>query len=77
MKQKKKILRYIVGTLNHGILNIHGANFKLIGFSDSDCISTLVDRRSASRSVFTLGSWAIMSNHMEFQEASNNNIINN
>lgn len=34
--ESKKILHYIVVTLEHGIWYAHVSNFKLVGYTDSD-----------------------------------------
>ncbi|XP_040967148.1 secreted RxLR effector protein 161-like [Gossypium hirsutum] len=55
----KRVLRYIVGTLEYGIWYSKTPNFKLCGFTDNDCASSLNDRKSVSANVFTLGSGVI------------------
>ena len=55
----KRILKYIAGTLGFGIWYTCSTKFKLQGYSDSDWASSLDNRRSTSRSVFTLGTSAI------------------
>jgi hypothetical protein len=53
----KRILRYVKGTLDYGILYRHvtNGNLKLLGWSDSDYIGDLDDRKSTSGYVFMLG----------------------
>ncbi|KAJ0795409.1 putative RNA-directed DNA polymerase [Helianthus annuus] len=55
----KRILRYIQGTLNDGIIYSKGSQGKLIGFSDSDYAGNVDDSKSTSGYVFHLGSGAI------------------
>jgi hypothetical protein len=57
----KRILRYVKGTLDYGILYRHvtNGNLKLLGWSDSDYIGDLDDRKSTSGYVFMLGTGAI------------------
>ncbi|XP_017628978.1 secreted RxLR effector protein 161-like [Gossypium arboreum] len=55
----KRVLRYIVGTLEYGIWYSKTPNFRLCGFTDSDWTSSLDDRISVSVNVFTLGSVVI------------------
>jgi hypothetical protein len=57
----KRILRYLKGTLTHGVLYKHTANkeLELVGFSDSDYAGDLNDRKSTSGYVFMLGTGAV------------------
>lgn len=55
----KRVLRYIGGTIEHGIWYAQSAECKLFGFSDSDWAGCLDDRRSTSGHTFILGSGAI------------------
>lgn len=55
----KRLLRYIAGTQDFGIWYSNVADFKLIGFTDSDWAGSLDDRRSTSGYVFTFGSGAV------------------
>ena len=41
----KRILRYIVGTMNHGILYSTLDDFQLVGYTDSDFAGNIEDRR--------------------------------
>ncbi|XP_039127506.1 uncharacterized mitochondrial protein AtMg00810-like [Dioscorea cayenensis subsp. rotundata] len=52
----KRILRYVSGTLNLGLLYTTSENFNLVGHSDSDWGNSLDDRRSTIGWCFTLGS---------------------
>ncbi|KAK2985142.1 hypothetical protein RJ640_000909 [Escallonia rubra] len=55
----KGILRYIAGTRDFELWYSQVSNFRLVGFSGSDWVGCLDDRRSTSGSVFNLGSGAI------------------
>lgn len=55
----KRILRYISGTLNHGILYTANENFNMVGHSDSDWGRSVENRRSTTGWIFSLGSGAI------------------
>ncbi|MCH82858.1 copia-type polyprotein [Trifolium medium] len=57
----KRILRYLKGTLNFGILYKYKADIELImqGWSDSDYAGDHDDRKSTSGYVFTMGESAI------------------
>ncbi|XP_016579224.2 secreted RxLR effector protein 161-like [Capsicum annuum] len=55
----KRILRYIVGTLDHGIWYSKVTSFTLTGFTDSDYAGNIDDRKSTSGFLFNLGSGAI------------------
>ena len=55
----KRILRYVVGTTEHGIWYSKVSNFKLTGFTDSDWAVSIDDRKSTSGFLFNLGSGAI------------------
>ena len=58
----KRILRYVNGTRNFGILYSCSNEFKLIGYTDSDFAGSIDDRRSTSGYAFHFGtgvvSWA-------------------
>ena len=58
-KAGKRILRYIAGTMNFGILYAHSDHYKLIGYIDSDWVGSLDDKRSTLGHIFHLGSGAI------------------
>lgn len=57
--REKRILRYIIGTLDHGILMPHDQNTireaKIYGYSDSDWMGDQDDRKSISGYLFMLG----------------------
>jgi len=50
----KRILRYLQGTKNHGILYKQQDENRLIGYSDSDWAGSYDDRKSTSKYVFCL-----------------------
>ena len=51
----KRVLRYIKGTIDHGILFKRAENMKLIGYIDSDWAGSCDDMRSTSGYAFSLG----------------------
>lgn len=51
----KRILRYLKGTLQHGLVIRNSANLALTGFCDADWASDLDDRRSTSGVCIFLG----------------------
>ncbi|KAI3725113.1 hypothetical protein L1987_64888 [Smallanthus sonchifolius] len=55
----KRILRYVKGTLDHGITYTKTKEIALTGYSDSDYAVNLDDSKSTSGYVFHLGSGAI------------------
>ncbi|XP_028098760.1 uncharacterized protein LOC114298399 [Camellia sinensis] len=55
----KRIFRYLVGTINFGILYRKEGNFGLLGFTDSDYAGDPDDRRSTSGYVFMMGSCVV------------------
>ncbi|KAG8499828.1 hypothetical protein CXB51_006266 [Gossypium anomalum] len=55
-KEAKRILRYIKGTLSHGVLFKKEKEVKLAGYSDSDWAGSVDDMKSTSGYFFTLGS---------------------
>ncbi|KAK5840452.1 hypothetical protein PVK06_009353 [Gossypium arboreum] len=52
----KRVLRYIKGTLSHGMLFNKAESLKLVGYTDSDWGGSIDDMKSTSGYVFTLGS---------------------
>lgn len=61
-KVGKRILRYIAGTMQHDILYASNEDNQLIGFTDSDFVRSVDDKRNTSGYAFCLGtglvSWA-------------------
>ncbi|KAG6524677.1 hypothetical protein ZIOFF_014612 [Zingiber officinale] len=54
-KEAKRILRYVRGTLNHGLFYSHSNNSQLVGYSDSDWGGDCDDWRSTSDFAFIVG----------------------
>ena len=54
----KKLLRYLRGTIDHGLRYIVGG-MTLHGYTDVDWVGSVVDRKSTSGCCFTLGSASI------------------
>ena len=50
----KRIIRYLKGTLNYGILYKHSSTDNLKGYSDSDFASDTSDRKSVSGNIFMM-----------------------
>ena len=61
----KRILRYLKGTTNLGLLYRKSLDYKLVGFCDADYVGHRIERESASGNCQFLGenliSWAMMS----------------
>ncbi|KAH9695599.1 hypothetical protein KPL71_022832 [Citrus sinensis] len=57
-KAAKRILRYIKGTINFGLLYSFSNDYKLIGYSDSDWGGDVDDRKSTTGFVFFMGDTA-------------------
>ena len=55
----KRILRYISGTRDYGILYSKSDDFILVGYIDSDFAGSIDDRKRTSRYIFHLGLGAI------------------
>jgi hypothetical protein len=55
-KAIKRILRYVKGTLSHGLYYSHTNEFDLVGYSDSDWSENLDDRKSTLDFMFFMGS---------------------
>ena len=56
MTAAKRILRYVKGTIDYGLLYKSDKECELIGYCDSDYASYLDDRKSTSGLIFFLGS---------------------
>ncbi|CAL1356029.1 unnamed protein product [Linum trigynum] len=54
----KRILRYIKGTIDHGLLYTKSEIFKLVGYCDSDWAGDMDDRKRTTGFVFFLGDTA-------------------
>ncbi|XP_016667387.1 uncharacterized mitochondrial protein AtMg00810-like [Gossypium hirsutum] len=52
----KRVLRYVKGTLSHGMLFNKAESLKLVGYIDSDWAGLSDDMKSTSGYAFTLGS---------------------
>ncbi|KAH9745480.1 hypothetical protein KPL70_004087 [Citrus sinensis] len=57
-KAAKRILRYIKGTTNFGLLYSFSNDYKLVGYSDSDWGGDVDDRKSTTGFVFFMGDTA-------------------
>ncbi|XP_057845053.1 secreted RxLR effector protein 161-like [Cryptomeria japonica] len=55
----KRVLRYIHGTMDHGLEYKKNDQFFLTGYTDADYAGSVDDRKSTSRFVFFLGSGPI------------------
>ena len=55
----KHVLRYLHGTVGYGLRYASGCDMILQGFSDSDWVGCVTDRKSTSRCCFSLGSVVI------------------
>ncbi|XP_047333914.1 uncharacterized mitochondrial protein AtMg00810-like [Impatiens glandulifera] len=59
VKAVKRILRYLKGTIDFGLFCSSSKEFQLVGYSDSDFVGDIDDRKSTTRFVFFMGSNAI------------------
>ncbi|XP_074351809.1 secreted RxLR effector protein 161-like [Apium graveolens] len=55
MKAAKRILRYLKGTMDYGLLYHYSNEFKLVGYCDSDRAGDIDDRKSTTGYVFFIG----------------------
>ncbi|CAJ2628098.1 unnamed protein product [Trifolium pratense] len=55
LAQVKRILKYVNGTCDYGILYTHGENSMLVGYCDADWAGCADDRKSTSGACFFLG----------------------
>ena len=58
-KDGKRILRYVAGKTNYGDQYTSDSYFKLIGYTDSDFVGCVDDRKSTSGYVFNFESGAV------------------
>ncbi|WJX62481.1 hypothetical protein P8452_47473 [Trifolium repens] len=56
LNQVKRILKYVSGTSDYGILYSHGEDTRLLGYCDADWAGSADDRKSTSGGCFFLGS---------------------
>ncbi|KAL0448264.1 UNVERIFIED_CONTAM: Copia protein [Sesamum latifolium] len=56
----KRILRYLKGTKNQGVEFKKEENCKLVGYTDSDWVGSVDDRKSTSGYIFCLGTNVIL-----------------
>lgn len=61
LQAAKRILRYLKGTFDYGIMYKKGSSDDLIAYTDSDYVGDLDDRKSTSGYVFLLSSGAVLS----------------
>ncbi|XP_038704736.1 secreted RxLR effector protein 161-like [Tripterygium wilfordii] len=59
LQAAKRILRYLKGTIDFGVLYSKGGGSNLIAYADSDYAGDLEDMKSTSGYVFMLGSGAV------------------
>ena len=59
MNAARRILRYLKGTINYGMLYDYNDDLSPRGYCDADWASSFHDRRSVSRYVFMIGSKTI------------------
>ena len=58
----QRVLRYVSGTKDRGLLYSTGTSAQLVGYTDADWAGNAADRRSTSGYAFSVGSSAIMWN---------------
>ncbi|KAL0422086.1 UNVERIFIED_CONTAM: Retrovirus-related Pol polyprotein from transposon RE1 [Sesamum latifolium] len=58
LKVAKRILRYIQGTIDHGIFYKSSQDFELVGYCDSDWAGDIDSRKSTTGFVYFMGSSA-------------------
>ncbi|KAL3498624.1 hypothetical protein ACH5RR_041356 [Cinchona calisaya] len=68
----KRFLHYVAGTIDYGLWYEKVSNFKLIGYSNSDWVGFLEDRRSTSGYI---SKSSISCYFMEFQKTSYNSLV--
>ena len=57
----KHVMRYLKGTLDYGLYYTRDCDFRLYGYTDSDCSRRASDRKSTSGCCFNLGSASMTS----------------
>ena len=55
----KHVLRYLKGTIDYGLRYVADCEFGLVGYTDSDWVGSVIDRKSTSGCCFSLGSAVI------------------
>jgi hypothetical protein len=55
LTEVKRILKYVNGTINYGLLYTHSNDSRLVGYCDADWAGSSDDRRSTSGGCFFLG----------------------
>lgn len=56
INQVKRILKYVNGISEYGMLYSHDSNSMLVGYRDAEWVGSSDDRKSISRGCFFLGS---------------------
>lgn len=56
LREVKRIVKYVPGTINFGIMYKATDNFGLVGYTDGDWVGCIEDRKSTSGYIFILGS---------------------
>ena len=55
----KHVLRYLKGTIDYGLRYAGDCNFGLVGYTNSDLVDSVPDRKSTFGCCFSLGSTVI------------------
>ena len=55
----KHVLRYLKGTIDYGLQYVADCEFGLVGYTDSDWVGSVTDRKSTSGCCFSLRSTVI------------------
>ncbi|MCI29986.1 gag-pol polyprotein, partial [Trifolium medium] len=55
LTQVKRIIKYVSGTCDYGMMYSHGEDSMLVGYCDADWAGSADDRKSTSRGCFFLG----------------------
>ena len=56
----KHVLRYLKGTIDYGLRYVANCEFGLVGYTDSNWVGSVTDRKSTSRCCSNLGSTVIV-----------------